>query len=85
MTINAIDSETLIFYGGEPLLNQEFIKRLIEDTRGNGLRYLLHTNGSLLNQIDRFVGFQSIVWVLPVFVCSYYLATFVPNKLRRYN
>ena len=44
-----------IFYGGEPLLYQSFIKRFIELSRGTGIRYILHTNGLLLDKIDNYL------------------------------
>jgi len=46
----------VVFTGGEPLMNQEFIKEFILKTKG-GLRleYVLQTNGTLLNKIDPYV------------------------------
>ncbi len=43
------------FYGGEPLLRQEWIKRFIGLTKGNNLFFTLQTNGTLLDGIDDFI------------------------------
>lgn len=50
----------IIFYGGEPLLNQEFIKEIIRSTKEDCVRkkqltYVLQTNGTLLNKIDTYL------------------------------
>jgi putative peptide-modifying radical SAM enzyme len=45
----------VVFYGGEPLLNQNWIKRFIELTQENKIWYVLQTNGILLNKIDEFI------------------------------
>jgi uncharacterized protein len=50
------DSEkTVAFYGGEPLLNPSLIREFIAQTEGRGLKYLLCTNGSLLNRVDPLI------------------------------
>ena len=46
------EEKTIVFYGGEPLMDQSFIRDFMAKTQGQGLKYLLHTNGSLLNQVD---------------------------------
>ncbi len=43
------------FYGGEPLLKQEWIKEFIGLTKGNNLFFTLQTNGTLLDRIDDFI------------------------------
>jgi uncharacterized protein len=42
----------VVFYGGEPLLNPQFIEEFIGVSRAGSLNYVLHTNGTLLNKID---------------------------------
>lgn len=41
----------VFFYGGEPSLNERFIRELIELTEGK-IRYVLQTNGTLLASLD---------------------------------
>src|SRR5271157_4523862 len=48
-------NDFLVFYGGEPLLNQDFIKQILVNSNGTGIRYVLHTNGTLLDQIDPLI------------------------------
>ena len=43
-------NRTIFFYGGEPLLNIDFIKEVIENL--NAKRYGIQTNGLLLNRLD---------------------------------
>lgn len=47
----------IIFFGGEPTLNYEFIRGFISyfgyHLDGNKINYLLHTNGILLDKADR--------------------------------
>ncbi|MFH1895771.1 MAG: radical SAM protein [archaeon] len=45
----------LFFYGGEPLLNQKWIKEFIELSKVDNLTFTLQTNGTLLNKIDDFI------------------------------
>jgi len=45
----------VVFYGGEPLLNQKWIKRFIKLTENNNLIYTLQTNGKLLDKMDDFI------------------------------
>lgn len=50
------DEENLIvFYGGEPLLRQKRIKKIIEHTVNNDLKYAIYTNGILLHIIDPYI------------------------------
>jgi putative peptide-modifying radical SAM enzyme len=44
------NTKYIVFYGGEPLLNQKFIRSFLELSSGYGLNYILHTNGLLLNE-----------------------------------
>ena len=44
----------LIFYGGEPLLSIKTIQSIIEELSG-GCRFLIHTNGTLLDQVPEDV------------------------------
>jgi uncharacterized protein len=48
-------NNAVIFYGGEPLLNQEFMKEFIQKTSGNELEFVSFTNGTLLDKIDPFL------------------------------
>lgn len=55
VNVNKLDKflktgDTLIFYGGEPLLEIEKIKEII-DKIGNKVKYRMQTNGMLLNEI----------------------------------
>lgn len=43
---------TLVFSGGEPLLNQEFIREVMETVKYPELKYWMITNGILLDQAD---------------------------------
>ncbi|MBI4651935.1 4Fe-4S cluster-binding domain-containing protein [Candidatus Desantisbacteria bacterium] len=53
---NMHKDNTIVFYGGEPLLNQGDIIKVIKNTYDkNNFRYLLYTNGLLLNNIDPFL------------------------------
>jgi putative peptide-modifying radical SAM enzyme len=47
----------IVFYGGEPLLKQEWIRDFIKSIkhRNGSLEYTLQTNGVLLNKIDNFI------------------------------
>lgn len=43
------------FYGGEPLLNQDWIKKFIGLMREEDLHFTLQTNATLLEKIDNFI------------------------------
>lgn len=45
----------IVFYGGEPLLDQQAIKYIINNTREIKANYLLYTNGILLDSIDKTI------------------------------
>ncbi len=46
----------VVFTGGEPMLNQEFILEFIEKTKERiSLEYMLQTNGTLLDKIDQLL------------------------------
>lgn len=45
----------IIFYGGEPLLNQNWIKEFIKTTEKCNFVYTLFTNGTLLSQADKYI------------------------------
>jgi len=45
------DDDSLVFFGGEPLLVPDIIERFIDETGSLGLRYILFTNGVLLNRV----------------------------------
>jgi len=47
------DDDSLVFFGGEPLLVPGIIERFIDETRDLGLRYILFTNGLLINRVSR--------------------------------
>ncbi len=49
------DDYGLIFYGGEPLLNQEAIIKLMRILLDYNITYILHTNGTLLNRIHDYI------------------------------
>jgi len=44
------DDDDIAFYGGEPLLNMDFIKSVMD--KFNASHYILQTNGLLLNKLD---------------------------------
>jgi len=46
------EEKILVFYGGEPLMNSTFIRECIKRTENTGMKYLLCTNGSLLDKAD---------------------------------
>ncbi len=52
-----IIEDTIVFYGGEPLLNQEFIKEFIQKSkeRLDDLTYVLQTNGTFLDETDPYI------------------------------
>ena len=45
----------ILFYGGEPLLNQKWIKDFIKKTENYDFGYTLFTNGTLLHQADSYI------------------------------
>ncbi|MEF8879500.1 MAG: radical SAM protein [Candidatus Thermoplasmatota archaeon] len=45
----------ILFYGGEPLLNQSWIKDFIKRTEEYDFGYTLFTNGTLLSQTDKYI------------------------------
>ncbi|MFH1588117.1 MAG: radical SAM protein [Candidatus Diapherotrites archaeon] len=49
------EKNNVVFYGGEPLLNQKFMKELIQETKNSGLSYVSFTNGTLLGSMDEFL------------------------------
>lgn len=54
-TKNICESESniIVFYGGEPLLNQDLIEDIINVTDGNKIIYCLYTNGVLLHTLRK--------------------------------
>jgi putative peptide-modifying radical SAM enzyme len=52
---NSSEKPTIVFYGGEPLLNQQAIMRIMELTKDIYPNYILYTNGLLLSQIDNAI------------------------------
>ncbi len=44
------DEAAIAFYGGEPLLNTDFIRKVIDE--GIGGRYIIQTNGLLVNKLE---------------------------------
>jgi len=52
---NLDSNNTLVFYGGEPLLNQRLIKEIMESTLNNDLKYIMYTNGILLDQVEPYI------------------------------
>lgn len=48
-------NNSIVFYGGEPMLNQAFLKDFIKKTENNNLTFLSFTNGTLLDSIDPFL------------------------------
>jgi uncharacterized protein len=46
---------SIIFYGGEPLLNIPFIEKVLDSKQINKIvnNFLIQTNGTLLNQLDK--------------------------------
>jgi uncharacterized protein len=49
------ERDIIVFYGGEPLMNQTFMKDFIRDSQDDGFSYVLHTNGILLDKIDDYL------------------------------
>jgi uncharacterized protein len=45
----------IVFYGGEPLLNQELVEDIINHSSKEELRYSLYTNGLLLGNIKQSI------------------------------
>jgi len=45
----------IIFYGGEPLLNQVWIKDFMKQAEGLDFNYALFTNGTLLSKADNYI------------------------------
>lgn len=43
--------DTLIFYGGEPLIKIDKIKAIIDEFENKGIKFCMQTNGKLLNEI----------------------------------
>ncbi|OYT36244.1 hypothetical protein B6U91_01630 [Candidatus Pacearchaeota archaeon ex4484_71] len=46
-----VDGDTLIFYGGEPLIMIDKIEEIIKSLDGKNIRYYIQTNGILLNKL----------------------------------
>ncbi len=44
---------TVVFFGGEPLLNQKFMLDFVKQANGKKLRYIAYTNGTLLDKLCR--------------------------------
>jgi putative peptide-modifying radical SAM enzyme len=43
--------DTIIFYGGEPLVNFKKMKEIMDGLQNSGLKFCIQTNGKLLNEI----------------------------------
>lgn len=43
------------FHGGEPLLAQDVIKKMISSMEGQGIQYVLYSNGTLLETVDPWI------------------------------
>ncbi len=49
---DTFDTTQLVFWGGEPTLNFDFIERIVEEFRLNGkVSFYIYTNGSRINQL----------------------------------
>ena len=48
--LNYFDSFKVQFSGGEPLFNMDLIERVVDYTRGPGIRYQLQTNATLIDR-----------------------------------
>jgi len=48
-------NKRVTFHGGEPLLHQDIMKRLIATFEGRGIMNILYTNGTLLDRIDPWI------------------------------
>lgn len=55
--LNHLDKKrnNVVFYGGEPLLNQKWIEEFVELMKNKNLTFTLQTNGMLLDKIDDFI------------------------------
>ena len=71
-TVQAINSDLkkrpasnpkIIFYGGEPCLRPDIISNLINNINNNGIEFVLHTNGTLLDSLDNKIlnKIQSVI------------------------
>lgn len=45
--------DTLIFYGGEPLVMLDKLKEIIDGLKNSGIRYCMQTNGLLLDKLEK--------------------------------
>ena len=45
------DEACIVFYGGEPLLNIDFIKRVTQFFAADNIRFGVQSNGTLLNRL----------------------------------
>lgn len=61
---NKHNDNRLIFFGGEPLLVPDILNKIIKKTAHLNLKYLIYTNGSLLNQLPlEILNEMSVVFV----------------------
>lgn len=49
------NDKIVTFHGGEPLLAQDIIRTLMSTMEGHNIRFVLYTNGTLLNDIDPWI------------------------------
>jgi putative peptide-modifying radical SAM enzyme len=49
------DITSVVFYGGEPLLNQAAVIEIIKNTKQINPKYALYTNGLLLNKMHEYI------------------------------
>ena len=42
------EEKRVTFHGGEPLLAQDVIKKMMSSMEGHGIKYILYSNGTLL-------------------------------------
>lgn len=52
---------SIVLTGGEPLLFNEFLQRLLPRLKNSGLVLFLETNGTLTEQLDSVIGFIDII------------------------
>ncbi|RKY31715.1 MAG: 7-carboxy-7-deazaguanine synthase QueE [Candidatus Omnitrophota bacterium] len=49
------------FTGGEPLLQKDFLKEILQLTQGSGLKNYLETNGTLFNELKEVIDYVDII------------------------
>ena len=72
-------NETISLTGGEPLLQTDFLKKILPDLKKNGHIIYLETNGTLANELDEIIEYVDIVSM------DYKLDYTIQNKLNSHE